>query len=75
MLDVIFPMFFTVFLLGLLGLVGIGMVDGVQSLRAREATFACEAKNLEAVRLTFGTKVVCRARNLGSDTLVTKQAN
>ena len=47
-------------------------IEGVQTFRAREAVFECEARNLQPVRMTFSTRVACRARNLGSDTLNVK---
>lgn len=51
-----------------IGAVVVG-VEGVAAYRAREAVFACEAGNKEAVRQLFSTKVACRPRNLGADTL------
>jgi hypothetical protein len=46
--------------------VGFGLV---QAVRSEPAIFACESKNLQAVRQEFTTRVVCRPRNYGSDTL------
>jgi hypothetical protein len=51
------------------GLLGICTVGLVTEIRSYPAVFACESRNLEAVRQEFTTKVVCRPRNYGSDTL------
>lgn len=64
-------LFFVFVILGAM----VGTFDLLQAARARNATFACESRNLESVRKLFSTTVACRARNLGSDTLNVRTFN
>ena len=59
--------------LALAGLLVFGGIEGVQSLRARNAVFACERANLRAVRKALSADVACVSRTLGADTLNVRQ--
>jgi hypothetical protein len=41
--------------------IGIGamLFDGIQGVRSERATIACKAQQMDAIRLTFTTDVIC----------------
>lgn len=67
--DRVLPLLIGLLFAGLLlGLSLLGF-DAVQQLRARHASFACAERNLQPIRKGLSTKVICRPRVHGGDTL------
>ena len=58
--------------LALVGLLLAGAIDVTQSIRAREARAACWQRNMDAMRVDFSARVICRSRQFGADTVVVK---
>ncbi len=72
-MNVCAPVLIGVVILGLAAMLcGLG-VEGLQSARARGATFDCQRRNLRPVRQLWSTRVACVPRAYGADTLTVRQ--